>query len=163
MNHKHTLLNLALITLFLISSSFQSTVKQSYINPTGTYGLISKAKVSHGETYGRTGDIQVKALSRNKIVVVLGVNIGAPSYNSGALSDTLTYKDNSCIYKGDEWDTSCRITFRFSRQGIIVIQKQNDLNDGCGFGHGVFADGFYKKESSKVPVLRDPQTGELIK
>jgi hypothetical protein len=28
------------------------------------------------------------------------------------------------------------------------------LNFGCGFGHGVFADGFYKKRSSKTPILR---------
>ena len=145
-----------------LSSTSHQTAKQ-YINPTGTYSLVSKAKTQHGEIYGPTGDIQVKALSKNKLAMVLGINMGAPAYNSGTLIDTLTYSDNTCFYKGDNDDPSCRITFAFTSTGIKVSQKQADLNYGCGFGHGVFADGFYKKESGKVPVLKNPQTGELIK
>ncbi|MDP9047933.1 MAG: hypothetical protein M3N14_07335 [Bacteroidota bacterium] len=136
---------------------------QHYINPTGTYVLVSKAKVVKGETYGYTGDIQIKVLSKNKIIVVLGVNMGAPAYNSGELFDTLKYANNICVYNGDRDDPTCRIILKFSERGINVTQKQADLNSACGFGHGVFANGFYEKKSWKVPVLRHPQTGELIK
>jgi hypothetical protein len=147
----------------LMSLEMSPNVGQHYINPTGTYTLVSKAKVVKGETYGYTGDIQVKALSKNKIVVVLGVDMGAPAYNSGELFDTLKYVNNTCVHNGDKYDPTCRITLKFSEHGINVTQKQADLNSGCGFGHGVFADGHYEKNSEKVPVLRHPQTGELIK
>jgi hypothetical protein len=147
----------------ILFSLVTSNTTQRYFNPTGTYDLVSNAKVVKGDTYGVTGDIQVKALSRNKIVVVLGVNMGAPVYNSGELFDTLQYVNNTCVYNGGQYDPSCRITLKFNEDGIKVTQKQADLNFGCGFGHGVFADGFYKKQSNKIPVLRHPQTGELIK
>ena len=164
MNVKVLIICFVLAALGLSAAGFHSNkTERQYINPTGTYDLVSKEKVRHGKTYGPNGDIQVKALLKNKVVIVLGVNMGAPAYNSGTLIDTLTYKDNSCVYKGDAGDSSCRITFIFTKSGIKVTQKQADLNDGCGFGHGVFADGFYKKKSGKVPLLKHPQTGELIK
>ncbi len=164
MNLKISILYLAFASINLSTASLNShqTAKQ-YINPTGTYNLVSNAKTQNGDIYGPTGDIQVKALLKNKVAIVLGVNMGAPAYNSGALIDTLAYNDNTCIYKGNSDDPSCRITFVFTSTGIKVSQKQADLNYGCGFGHGVFADGFYKKKSGKVPVLKNPQTGELIK
>ena len=96
-------------------------------------------------------------------MIVLGIDMGAPAYNSGELIDTLTFKDNMCVYKGDNDDTTCRITFTFTKYGIKVNQKQADLNNGCGFGHGVFADGFYKKVSNKIPILIHPQTEERIR
>ena len=153
-----------ILLVILVSLMLTSNADHPYINPTGTYDLVGNAKVVKGDTYGTTGDIQVKALSKNKIVVVLGVNMGAPAYNSGELFDTLLYKDNTCVYKStDEFDPGCKITLTFNQHGVRVVQKQVDLNNGCGFGHGVFADGFYKKRSSKIPVLRHSQTGELIK
>ncbi len=155
------MLKILLVIIILLEASPNES--QHYINPTGTYVLISKAKIVKGETYGYTGDIQVKVLSKSKIIVVLGVNMGAPAYNSGELFDTLKYANNTCVYNGDTNDPTCRITLKFSEHGINVKQKQVDLNSGCGFGHGVFADGFYKKKSSEVPVLRHPQTGELIR
>jgi len=134
----------------------------AYISPTGTYKLISKSKKVDEDTYGRWGDIHIKALSKNKIVIVLGVNMGAPGYNSGTLIDTLAYLDNKAVFKGNEWDRSCRITFRFKSNGISVTQH-TDINWGCAFGQGVYIDGFYKKINGKVPVLRHPLTGKIIK
>jgi hypothetical protein len=138
--------------LFCIAAS--PVTAQHYVNPTGIYKLVSKAKQVQGDTYGTTGDIQVKAISRSKIVVALSVNMGAPAYNSGGLLDTLQYVNNTSVYIGGQDDPTCRIKLTFNEAGIKVTQKQADLNFGCGFGHGVFADGFYKKRSSKTPILR---------
>ena len=138
--------------LFCIAAS--PITAQHYVNRTGTYKLVSNAKQVKEDTYGTTGEIQVKVISSSKIVVALSVNMGAPAYNSGGLFDTLQYVNNTSVYNGGQDDPTCRIKLRFSKVGIMVTQKQADLNFGCGFGHGVFADGFYKKQSSLTPKLR---------
>ena len=149
------------ITLFLtFLAAYLTTVGQVkptiyFTNPTGSYKLVSKTTVKHGDTYGYFGDIDVKLLDSSRIAISFFVCKGAPSYNQGSFVDTLTYKQNIAIHTTPEDDTTCRITFRFGNKGVTVEQYQADLNFGCAFGHGVFADGFYKKVSSKVPVIRD--------
>lgn len=49
--------------------------------------------------------------------------------------------------------------FYFRKDGILVKEQTADYNFGCGFGHAVVADGFYKKISNKEPTLREPLTG----
>ncbi len=90
------------------------------------------------------------------------VNKGAPSYNSGSFVDTLIYKNNKAIYTASEFDTTCKITFDFDKNGVSVKEETSDYNSGCGFGHGVVADGFYKRMSGKTPILTEPLTGEKI-
>ena len=106
--------------------------------------------------FGYFGDLKVKLLNDSTIAVTLYVCKGAPSYNSGILWDTIVLKKNTAIYIPKD-ETTCKITFLFKNNGIIVTQKQSNLNFGCGFGQGVFADGFYKKVSSKIPVIKDPE------
>lgn len=113
--------------------------------------------------YGLEGQICVKRLSSDRIVITLYFYNGQPSGHSGSLIDTSAYTKNTSVYTTPEWDKSCKITFKFNQKGVIVDQKQGNLNDGCGFGQGVFADGYYKKVSSKVPILKDPETDELLK
>lgn len=149
-----------LSTLIMLLSSF--TVQTIYVDPTGTYKMDSKTKKKNGNVYGYSGSIQVKKITVDKIVMVLGVNKGAPSYNSGSIIDTLIYKDNRVVYKDVETDSTCRITFDFDRNGIRVKEETADYNSGCGFGHAVVADGFYKKISGRIPVLIHPLTGEKI-
>ncbi|WP_304344190.1 hypothetical protein [Chryseobacterium koreense] len=90
------------------------------------------------------------------------VNKGAPSYNSGSFVDTLIYKENKAIYTDVESDSTCRITFDFDKKGITVKEITADYNSGCGFGHAVVADGFYKRISNKTPILTEPLTGEKL-
>ncbi len=89
--------------------------------------------------------------------------IGAPSYNSGSFVDTLDYYNNSVIYTAQDIDPSCQIRFDFSEKGIVVKEKTDDFNSGCGFGHAVVADGFFKKISNSEPILKEPMTDEEIK
>jgi len=38
---------------------------------------------------------------------------------------------------------------------VTINQVRKDLYYGCGFGFKVFADGYYRKVSGKVPVIKD--------
>lgn len=136
--------------------------RKDYIDPTGSYKLDHKVKISNGQVYGYSGKIQVKKINSGKIVMTFEVNKGAPSYNSGSFIDTLIYKDNKAIYTNPEFDPTCKITFDFDKIGIIVREETSDFNSGCGFGHAVVADGFYKRISNKVPILMEPLTGQNL-
>jgi hypothetical protein len=68
-----------------------------------------------------------------------------PNGHDGSFVDTLLYSHHRAMYHHCESDTSCRITFDFTSKGVSVVQTQADLNYGCGFGQGVFADGYYKR------------------
>ena len=149
-----------LLVSIIISTSLAA--QATYIDPTGTYQLDSKTTKKDGEIYGYSGQIQVKKIGSDKIVMTFEVNKGAPSYNSGAFVDTLNYKDNRSIYTDPETDPTCRITFDFGKKGVTVKEETTDHNFGCGFGHAVVADGFYKRISSKTPILTDPSTGEKL-
>jgi len=130
-----------------------------FVNPTGSYKLDEKTTVKDGDTYGYFGDINVKLLDSSRIAISLFVCKGAPSYNSGSFIDTISYLNNTAIHRTPEDDTSCRINFAFTKKGIQVEQYQANPNFGCGFGHAVFADGFYKKTSSKIPEIIDLAIG----
>ena len=148
--------------LILLSFTSCKTKKINTINPTGTYELGNFNPDSEKETTGYFGLIQVKRFAKNKIVMTFMINKGAPSFNSGSFVDTLEYKSDRAIYKKAEYDPSCEITFDFSAKGVTVKEKTDDYNSGCGFGHAVVANGFYRKTSFKEPILREPLTDELI-
>jgi hypothetical protein len=133
------------------------------IDPTGTYILDNKAIVIEKDTYGYAGLIQVRTLPENKILMTFTINKGAPTYHSGSFVDTLNFLNNQAVFTRPEVDASCQITFMFTESGVTVKEKAKDLNAACGFGHAVVADGYFKKVSSVVPVLRNPGTGEILK
>jgi hypothetical protein len=146
--------------VFLLSVSHLAAIGQvkkatGFINPTGSYKLYNKTTVKNGDTYGYFGDIDVNLLDSSRIAMSFFVCKGAPSYNLGAFVDNLTYRNNIAIHTAPEDDTACRIKFAVTKKGITVEQYQADINFGCAFGHAVFADGYYKKTSSKVPVIAD--------
>ena len=129
-----------------VTTTKKNTIpKITIINPTGTYILDSETEKRNGETYGYSGKIQVKQLSKNRIVIDFSINKGAPSYNFGEFVDTLRYLKNKAIYRGLDYTPGCKIIFEFSEKGITVTEE--NLN-ACGFGHGVYAGGFFKKASS---------------
>jgi len=135
---------------------------KTYIDPTGTFSLESKTKKRGEDVFGYTGRIQVKKITVDTIIMTFEVNRGAPSYSSGSFVDTLTYSNNTAVYTNPEFDTTCKITFSFNKKGVVVKEEIEDFNSDCGFGHAVVADGFFKKISSKIPILTEPLTGERI-
>lgn len=144
------------LTSIILLTSF--VIKSEYINPTGTYKLGSGKKNKNGEIYGYFGQIQVKKIAKDKIVMTFEINKGAPSYNSGSFVDTLIYKNNRVSYTNSQVDTSCVIVFDFVKKGVKVKQKTSDYYFGCGFGQSVIADGFYKMISKEEPILKEPLT-----
>ncbi len=80
---------------------------------------------------------------------------GAKSYNSGSFVDTLYYINNIAVHK----DESCITTFTFSTKGINV----KETSDRSCWGQGVYAHGYFRRKSSKQPVLYDPLTEQKIK
>ena len=146
-----------LISIFTVSLTTVGQIKQiiRFVNPTGSYKLDGKIRIKDGDTFGCFGDIDVKLIDSSKIAISFFICKGAPSYNLGSFLDTLAYQQNVAIYTTPEYDSTCRVIFSFREKGVTVEQFQADLNFGCGFGHGVFADGYYKKVSSKIPVIAD--------
>ena len=132
---------------------------ENFINPTGTYNLDNKIEIRNGDTYGSFGKIQVKKIVNEKIVITFSKNKGAPNYNMGGFIDTLKLLNNKAIYNNIKNGLNCKITFKFSDAGVTV---KEDEGNSCGFGHGVYADGFFKKTSSITPIFLNPFTGEKI-
>jgi hypothetical protein len=126
-----------------ISAKAQSA--NASINPAGYYSLNSKTTSKDGDTYGYFGTLKIKQVDSVRIFVDLYVCKGAPGYNSGTLQDTLLCKNGIAVHTTTE-DNTCVITFNFNTAGgVEVDEKTKDTVSGCGFGHGVMANGFYKR------------------
>jgi len=147
---------LALILLHQDIRKDSSKANSKFINPNGTYRLGKNKTNKSGEIYGYFGEVRIKLIDSSKIAMSFYVCKGAPGYNSGSFIDTLDYNKNQSFYIPDD-DKTCRLTFSFNKKGITVAQTQDNLNSGCGFGHGVFADGYYKRVSREVPEIIDLQ------
>ena len=157
---KTTLSKLIFLIIVILFSSCNNN--GNYINPTGSYELDGKSYVKDGDTYGRFGEIQIKKLSDDKVVITFYVCNGAPSYNSGSFVDTLEYKNNKVIFTEPIYDPGCEIRFTFSDSGIVAVEKTENFSFGCGFGHSAYADGFYRRISSEDPVLKYPMSERLL-
>lgn len=151
------------VTVIFLSLSFLLFGQREF-NPTGTYNYKGKKSRINGTVFGPyVGTIQVMQISSDKIVMTFFICKGAPSYNLGSFVDTLQFVNNTAIFTDQESDSTCRITFSFDRKGVKVKEETENYNAGCGFGHAVVADGYFRKTSSKQPKLVDPLTGEDIK
>lgn len=146
-----SLLYLAFQIVSLLVFSQLSNSK-GFINPTGTYKL--PYEIEGKEVFGPFGEVRAKLLNPNKVAISLFVCRGAPNYNDGSFIDTLVYTNNRAIHKTEN-DSSCAIIFTFKRNKVEIEQKQANLNFGCDFGQGVFANGVYNKASNKIPLIAD--------
>ena len=154
---------LFIITMTFACTSFACKVREKPTGMSGTYELVSKTVKKGDDVYGYAGEIQVKELTNNRIILSFFITKGAPSYNLGSFVDTLILTDNTAIYTVKEFDPSCKITFKFSNKGVQVNEQTDDYNFGCGFGHAVVANGYFKRVSSEIPVIKDLTTGEELK
>lgn len=141
-----------IVITFILTITLTIAIGQTSFNPTGTYVYQGKTTIKNGDTYGYFGTIQIKKLTDRKIVMTFYICKGAPSYNSGSFVDTLDYKNNQAIHTYPD----CVTTFSFSKAGIYVKETNS-----C-WGAGVVAHGYFKKKSSKQPILTDPLSGEKI-
>lgn len=127
-------------------------------------GLISIALSSYGQktkqyagtySYGHSikrnfGTILIYPETDSTILFFINVNRGAPSYNYGTLYARLQIKDGKgTFYTNTFSENGCKLNFRFIKNNLII--ETVDAQFDCGFGNGVFADGRFIKESSKIP------------
>ena len=112
---------------------------------------IGTYRFGKGEAIGPSGVLMIKSLRPGVLVFQLDVSRGAPSYNSGYIKEEeITFENNVATYKKTSgWRGTCEITFEFQEDRMALTQKEEDF--GCGFGHGVYADGVYVKTSSEPP------------
>ncbi len=137
------------------------TQNTKHINPSGTYTLNAHIR-NQENIYGSYGDLQIKLIESNSIVVSLFYCKGEPSYNSGSFIDTITYINNISHYIPN-LDSLCTLSFYFTDSNVYINQK-SDVNVGaCGFGYGVYIDDIYNKASSESPIIKDFLTDEIIK
>ena len=128
---------LLLGNILFLSSSFQ--MKSIEFNPTGTY------EYDNGDDCD--GTVKVLKISQDKIMVSLFVIGGPPSHNMGEFKKELKIKNGVAHYKSGD----CMIKFTFNSKAVKVTQSGFD----CGFGNGVYANGYYLKTSSKIPKMDD--------
>ncbi|HSD14806.1 MAG TPA: hypothetical protein VLB74_09185 [Flavobacterium sp.] len=122
----------------------------SAINPNGTYELNEGKEDLDGNYIGYSGEIKVKQIEDNKLVVNFYICKGHPSYNLGIFIDTLEYKNNVAIYRDKDLKKACTLELLFKKNGIKLKENANYEYGNC-WGHGVYAHGFFKKTSIQIP------------
>ena len=148
MTAKNFLLFLTCCISYVVSG--QTLRRSGLANPTGTYRThFNNPK---GNKFPQ-GTIKVKLIKKGKIVISLIMQSGEPLLRSGAMTDTVTFKNHWALFRNCEIDSTCQITFRFTSKGIRVKQSSKFTHGSCDFADGVSADGFYFKESNKVRSL----------
>ncbi len=156
-------LQIFLLLFFVLNgTSFGQSIKASsktFLNPTGTYAFDGKTKTKDRDIFGYFGEIKVKLIDTNKIAMSFYICKGAPSYNSGSFVDTLLYRENIALYRDEDLQKACKVTFTFSKKNI-KIQETANYEYGTCWGHGVIAFGSFKKTSYKIPIIKDPLTEE---
>ena len=136
-------------------------------SPAAKKPLTSKYAGVYG--YGRNADkesvgsVIVYPETDSTILFYIDLCRGAPSYNLGIkygrmkiTNDTGSYYNGSSSYEGK----GCKWYFEFSEKSLTInsVDGQNE----CGFGHAVFADGIYKRRSSKLRKSFIDMTGDTI-
>ena len=127
----------------------------TFINPTGVYHSGPYTPEGADEPVGMQGDVRVKYLGNSKVAICLNYVSHGPGFNVGYLFDTLEYRNNTVAYHNSLADESCTVTFRFKNDGVDVEQFSQTPDFACDFGHNVYVNGFYRKESDEILNIDD--------
>ena len=76
-----------------------------------------------------------------------------PMANTGEGSGIAKIEGDTAIFKPEGAEEECEIKLKFSGGKLIVTQTGTT----CGFGNQVYADGTYKKVSSKKPKFESSE------
>jgi len=106
------------------------------------------------EKFGST--FEILALGKNKLQINFsGVHpfktpTGEPTANLGEASGIAELQGDTATFKPEGFEKTCTLTLHFIKPGQLKVEQQGDPSD-CGFGNRVYADGVYRKTSSKKP------------
>jgi len=100
-----------------------------------------------------SGDWKILNLGDGKLRVACSVTYaykvrGLLTANTGEASGEATINGKTAIFK-PEGTTACTITLKFAGKKLSAKQEGSDAD--CGFGHKVYANGTYRKQSSRPP------------
>lgn len=106
--------------------------------------------------------IEVYPESDSTILFYVHIQRGAPSYNLGRLYGRMKVSGGTGVFntKFDYLENSCRWKITITPKALILITMNNQYD--CSFGHGVIADGKYKKINGKKPAYFIQGNGEKI-
>lgn len=98
----------------------------------------------------KVGSISLFAETDTTMLFYIDLNAGAPSYSMGSLYGRVKTKNNfGVFYRLNSSAGGCKLLFTFSDDEVII--ETIDAQFSCGFGHGVSADGKFKKISKNQP------------
>lgn len=142
--------------LVLLILSCCKTAKIDLNNHQGIY--------SYGDDIekGRVGTVSVYTENKDSAMFYIDVNRGAPSYNMGLLLGKVKLENGYGIYyKKDEYsDGGCKFSLKFKPNELTITTLENQ--DECGFGHGVYIDGIYKRTSDEQPEFYISGEGDKV-
>ena len=136
---------IAFLGLTFIASCQTKKIIKSKIAATkyaGSYSYGTSAEK------GRVGFIQVYPETDNTILFYIDLNAGPPSYSMGSLYGRLEIKNGTGIYYNDFGYSNggCKLKFQFANKQLTI----EAIEDECGFGHSVYADGVFTRISGKT-------------
>jgi hypothetical protein len=113
-------------------------------------GDVTAAQVN-GTWKDRTNEFKIWALGEQKLQIVFsGIyeykSPHGPMANEGAGSGIARIEGDTAIFKPEGAEDECEIKLKFAERKLTVTQTGT-----CGFGNHVYADGTYKRVSSKKP------------
>lgn len=106
-----------------------------------------------GTYVNRTGDWKILDLGNGKLKAACSLTYlykvrGLLTAHIGEGSGEATLTGKTAVFKPEN-TTACTITLKFVGNKLIVKQEGSDAD--CGFGHHVYANGTYRKQSSRPP------------
>lgn len=122
----------------------------------GTY-LIGDVRSTEGGSR-----VDVYPESDSTVLIYVYIQNSAPSYNFGRLYGRVKILNGkgNFLKKIDDMDISCHWLIELNKDALIVTTINRQYN--CEFGNGVYADGKYKKVSSKIPKYFIQGDGEKV-
>jgi hypothetical protein len=106
-----------------------------------------------GTYVNRSGDWKILNLGEGKLKVACSLTYlykvrGLSTAHIGEGKGVATLTSKTAVFK-PEGTTACTITLRFVGNKLFVKQDGSDAD--CGFGQHVYANGTYRKQSSRPP------------
>lgn len=132
---------------FSLSKTSETQIVKPVIKSlTGTY------RFSFGKEEGAFGQVDVHQISKDKILIAMDANRGAPNYNMAIIDKTtLKITGNQAIYTNTEFG-KCKLQISFFEGGLNIIYLEEAYD--CGFGNGASVVGEYLKIDSRVPTFQ---------
>lgn len=124
--------------------------------------LSVSAQLIHGTyKYGKPkkgpyGLLQLHQTKTGDYLFYLEVGRDAPSFNSGALYDKITFNKTSGRYEANT--KGCLLQFLPDPKGVAIRTVKGD----CGFGYGIVATGTYETKNRRNPSSLTTRTGKKV-